>query len=795
MDRKKEAYELVRKGLRYDIKSYVCWNVLALMYRSEKNYFEAAKCYKNALKYSTTKDGQMLRDLALVQIQNRDFKGLVTTRNQLLNLKPDNKANWMAFAIASHLSGDHQKAIQIIKVFESLNESKKEWEDSEMVLYKNMIIEESGDLEGALKHLDEIEHKVLDKLAWREKKAELMLKLKRFEDAQKEIRTLIDTCPDNARYHAQLLESLGIQTTDASATGETLDKLVKIYDELAQKYPKDTAPVRIPLSFLSGDQFITQFKKYCSSALTRGIPSLFQSVKHLYKDKAKAALMLRVFKDFESNLEKFNKLDPEDLEEPPSTILWTWFYLSQHYTQTHQYDTAFEYIIKAIKHTPTVIDLYLERARIHKRAGDLERASEWYDYGRELDLADRFLNTEGTKYLLRADRLEKAEATFSLFIKETTNISTHIYDMQVMWYEYEQGCSYYRQGQYSKALKKLMSVSRHFSDIKDDQFDFHSFCLNRTMALRSYVNMLRYEDRLHSHKYYTRAAIVIVQIYLHLYDQEKAKDDHLKTLTEAEKKAYEKKQQTERQKQENVQKKNQQLKKGQALPKKKKWIEYDSEGFTLINNVDHLAKAHSFSKVLLKYAPNLLKTHLLAFEVFIRKKKYLLALREVKHAIKLAPHDAEVHKIKIRYFHTVRGEIPTLDPIVSGVIKSEESEILGGKDYKVINEEFLKAYPTSYEHRAAAAEMILLYFADKTQALSIFKDITDDGYPLQACINVHKFLLSHYDATVAQQFQDLCTQRFKYCPYFNPNKDNIESTTATTVATSTTAKDDNQTNH
>ncbi len=44
--------------------------------------------------------------------------------------------------------------------------------------------------------------------------------------------------------------------------------------------------------------------------------------------------------------------------------------------------------------------------------------------------------------------------------------------------------------QYGKALKKLMAVDKHFADIMEDQFDFHSYCL-RKMTLRAYLRMLR----------------------------------------------------------------------------------------------------------------------------------------------------------------------------------------------------------------------------------------------------------------------------------------------------------------
>jgi tetratricopeptide (TPR) repeat protein len=50
LDRKDEGMDLVKKGLRNDIRSHICWHVYGLVYRADKNYEEAIKCYGQALK-------------------------------------------------------------------------------------------------------------------------------------------------------------------------------------------------------------------------------------------------------------------------------------------------------------------------------------------------------------------------------------------------------------------------------------------------------------------------------------------------------------------------------------------------------------------------------------------------------------------------------------------------------------------------------------------------------------------------------------------------------------------------
>ena len=51
LGRKEEAYDFVRRGLKNDLKSHVCWHVYGLLQRSDRKYDEAIKAYRNALRW------------------------------------------------------------------------------------------------------------------------------------------------------------------------------------------------------------------------------------------------------------------------------------------------------------------------------------------------------------------------------------------------------------------------------------------------------------------------------------------------------------------------------------------------------------------------------------------------------------------------------------------------------------------------------------------------------------------------------------------------------------------------
>jgi peptide alpha-N-acetyltransferase len=123
-------------------------------------------------------------------------------------------------------------------------------------------------------------------------------------------------------------------------------------------------------------------------------------------------------------------------------MLWLLHYTGQHYYFLRDYTKALDYVNQAIKHTPTVVDLYILKAKIYKRAGDPKYASQLYEEARKLDQADRYLNAVSSRYKIRVDDIQGAEETMAVFSKESFSNELNVHDMQCMWYENECGYSY-----------------------------------------------------------------------------------------------------------------------------------------------------------------------------------------------------------------------------------------------------------------------------------------------------------------------------------------------------------------
>jgi len=361
-------------------------------------------------------------------------------------------------------------------------------------------------------------------------------------------------------------------------------------------------------------------------------------VKYLYADPEKAQAMEEIMLEFLKLLEALMNLSlGQTQSEPPSSLLFCYYYLSQHYNVLKQTEKALEFCEKCIKHTPTQVDFYVLKARIYKDAGQFTEGAKWMEEARTLDLADRWLNTKATLYFLRADQVENAEKTISIFTKVeaiSEQNYNNILDMQVVWYEQEEGQSWVRQKNYGKALKRFRDIIDHFHEFWSDQMDFHSYCTKK-MTLRQYVNFLKMIDTLPGHKFYVKAAAATIQCYLDIdANPELAVVKKDETKPEAQKEEPKK-----------------QVKSGKN--------EKDHNGTALLGL--GLDEANKYVKKLTKFAPQNITTHLLAYQVALRRKKFLLALQAVNRARAIDAENPQAKANAAELFATyekVKGSLP-----------------------------------------------------------------------------------------------------------------------------------------
>ena len=180
-----------------------------------------------------------------------------------------------------------------------------------------------------------------------------------------------------------------------------VEKLVALYDELSGLAPRARAPKRILLDILPAghSRFKPTLDKYLRAGLRKGVPSLFADVRPLYRHSGKKEVIdallntyLEGLKSSEARLPVSTAEEEEPSEEAPTTLLWTLFFAAQHKDRLHDYEKGLELIEEAIGHTPTVVELYMTKAKILKHKHDLGAACLALEVARNLDQADRYIN-------------------------------------------------------------------------------------------------------------------------------------------------------------------------------------------------------------------------------------------------------------------------------------------------------------------------------------------------------------------------------------------------------------------
>lgn len=375
--------------------------------------------------------------------------------------------------------------------------------------------------------------------------------------------------------------------------------------------------------------------------LNKGVPSTFANLKHLYSDSSKKdtlpALVEEYIKERESNGENTDQINGDSSKGRAAAF----YFLAQHYSYYLSRDLAkaTEYADKATELGPKDVDFHMTKARIAKHYGNVQKASEAMDYARSLDTRDRYINTKAAKYQLRNNENEKALTTMGMFTRADTvgGPLADLLDMQCMWYLTEDGEAYARRGNIGMALKRFHAIYNIFDIWQEDQFDFHSFSL-RKGQVRAYIDMVRWEDQLREHPFYSRAALDAVKIYLNMHghqgvngtngvDEAAVNGDDAAERKKAAKKAKKEAQKAEREAAEKAAKQDPNkagAKTKDAEPAKK--VDEDPNGLKLAATTDPLGDAMKFLGPLLQFSPKNIDAQIAGFEVFMRRSESFKAI-------------------------------------------------------------------------------------------------------------------------------------------------------------------------
>jgi tetratricopeptide (TPR) repeat protein len=112
-----DAYKYIKQALKAsDNRSFMAWNVYGTLKKEDNDFVTAGKCFANAFKLEP-QNYSVAADLACVQAQTRDFKGLVATRNLLVQQRPQIWYYWIGAIVANHLAKNYAVSATLIDTY------------------------------------------------------------------------------------------------------------------------------------------------------------------------------------------------------------------------------------------------------------------------------------------------------------------------------------------------------------------------------------------------------------------------------------------------------------------------------------------------------------------------------------------------------------------------------------------------------------------------------------------------------------------------------------------------------
>ena len=639
-----EGLALAKLGVRYDLTSFICWHALGIVYRMDRNYQESLKCYAQALRIEGG-NLNLIRESGFMQLQMRNYQPFIDARLVILRTQPHLRPNWVALALAHDLADNKVQAVRVLAGFEDVYRDipKHNYEYSEVVLYHASLLEQMGDAEGVLKLLNAQRDHIVDEPSACVLRVQALKSLGRKQEAT-------DVCDSLLQWNAENKEWISMYLDVACPVKDSDESRLAILLQLKALFPKSAAIRRMILHLAQGSEFETHAREYLEHALVKNVPSLFLDVKSLYKQQGKQDVVEALVEEYRMLWDPHN---PASAHEPPSSYLYAMYFLAHHYSYTGRTSRALHYIDAIIEHTPSMPELHMTRARVLKRAGAYEAAADAMEDARLLDGQDRYLNTKAAKYLLRVNKIAQAAQKLKLFTRpDVPEPLADLVDMQALSHLVEDAEAHERCGENAMALKRFHQMHKIVQDIYDDQLDFHSYCM-RKMTLRAYVRTLRFEDCVFRHPAYIRAANDAAMLYAKLHDE-----PQLREAAE--------------------QKKGEETKKPAALNESIDELmappDPDPHGIALASTTTPLKDAHMFVTKLQTYAPNDQRTWLTTFEIALRERSWLLALRALSLAFRLDPSDPRLAR-QFAHFRQAIQSVDRLPDMVQKVLNGLKEEV------------------------------------------------------------------------------------------------------------------------
>jgi N-alpha-acetyltransferase 15/16, NatA auxiliary subunit len=182
---------------------------------------------------------------------------------------------------------------------------------------------------------------------------------------------------------------------------------------------------------------------------------------------------------------------------------------------------------------------------------------------------------------------------------------------------------------------------------------------------------------------------------------------------------------------------------------------------------------------LTKHAARMIETQLLAYDVAMKRSKYLLALQALLRGKRLRPTNPDLLLRIVEFSHSIHSGISALHPLVAEVIAAEESTLLDGMAVDGFVASFAeRAVGWSLLHRIRVAQaMHVIRPEDRSRALAMITDggLEGRGVTLKTAgeaVRVVRDVLG--DASIAESLRASLGVRFPLAAAFQTVRDEGE---------------------
>lgn len=513
--RKTEARDTINKAIMCNFKSFTSWHIKGMIERTDRNFADAKKCFAQSSKIE--EDNQkILRDLLLLELQVRDYENAVTSITKIMQKQARNKVYSTCYFLVNHLSGNYEVAEHFIDQNRDFLLSKMtRVEINELYMYEASLFRDDGKFEDALRVLKDNEKEIVDKVARLELLAELYVHTDKLEEAIKCYEQLIKKNPSCTNYYYGIFRAHGINLDNIDEKAE--DQIISILKEKISEYPRLLFLQRFLLKYLNKEEsFREHFVSYCKYFLDKGIPSLVNDIeKMIVSNEMKFRVVRETFEKYLKSMQE-EDLAIDGVEQDPLQECFLLFFISQIDFLDGDYIKALELIDQSIEHTPTFIEAWQFKAKILTELGDKTGAEEAFKQAMHLDTADRFLNAECAKYVLKNGKQEEANEIMKRWSIDTTTEEITSFDLQNMWYEVESGYGHYKNDRLLEAFQMFHYTEKHLVTMHQDFYDFHFYTMRKFM-LRSYLGIGKMQDSLRKNPHLLNGLIGLLKVLNKLY--------------------------------------------------------------------------------------------------------------------------------------------------------------------------------------------------------------------------------------------------------------------------------------